>query len=99
MGLQDLSIERQLRLLNMLQHGLVELRILSQGHEHERASQLADRLEIVPVYMAKWEDAYWDQIRGSLVEYEHRYPQRHYDLVSYLDTDPDPSFTRSHASS
>jgi hypothetical protein len=80
----------------MLHHGLVELRNLSYAQDSKRAADLADLLEIVPVYMAKWEDSFWDQIHGSVAEYQRRYPRRYTDLLSWLDNDPDPSFTRPH---
>jgi hypothetical protein len=92
-----LTRSQHLRLLNVLHHGLVELRNLSYAGRTQEAAELADRLEIIPVYLAKWQDSFWDEIRGSLLEYQRRASRSVYDYTLFMDNDPPPDFTQKHS--
>jgi len=82
--------EIQRRLLFILHRGLVEARLLAQSKKDKQLFNLADALESLPSYMAKWDDKHLEIIRFNLSRYREKYPSASFDYIRYLDVDPPP---------
>lgn len=75
------------KLYYILHHSLVDARNAALAKDHEKVYDLADAFEIVPGFMAQWEDEHLELIRDILSRYQAKYEKAAFDYLSILEMD------------
>jgi hypothetical protein len=79
------------RLLFIIHRGLVEIRALAQAGRQHQAFDLADALEPIPAWMARWKSSFLNDVRGNLQVYASKYPDA-FVYIDYLEKFDPPEF-------
>lgn len=75
------------KLYYILHRSLVDARNAALAKDHAKVYDLADAFEILPGFMAQWEDGHLDLIRDILARYQAKYGAAAFDYLSILDMD------------
>jgi len=75
------------KLCYIFHRGFVEARLLALGKNDSQAADLADAFEILPGFLADWDEGNLGEIRSCLKTYQHKYERLSFDYLAILDMD------------
>jgi hypothetical protein len=75
----------QRKLYAILHRSFIELRKLARMQACQQLYDLADTVEVLPTFLADWQEGRLNRVRDALAQYQAKYAATASDYVSILD--------------